>query len=115
MVERKDTRLAARILGRGSSWRECDCVAQAEQDRLQRHVEIEVPRGALLGQLNLTEQVQQRIGVGLFRVGLQRREIVKVEYLVPISSDLKQDEVADPSSQPGKGFLRTVGFRNRFG
>ena len=62
-------RLAARILGRSSSWRECERVAQAEQDHFQRHVEIEVPRGALLGHLNLTEQVQQRIGVGLLCVG----------------------------------------------
>ncbi len=73
-----------------------------------------MPRGALLGQLNLTEQVQQRIGVGLLCIGFKRREIVKVEYLVAISSDLNQDEVADPASEPGEYVLRAVGFRNRF-
>jgi hypothetical protein len=50
--------MSDRLLGRGSSWRECERVAQAEQDHFQRHVEVEVPRGALLGHLNLTEQVQ---------------------------------------------------------
>jgi hypothetical protein len=56
MVERKDTRLAARILGRGSSWRDCDRFAQAEQDHFQSHMEIEVACGALLGHFNLAEQ-----------------------------------------------------------
>ena len=44
------------------------CFAQAEQDRFQRHVEVEVPRGLLFGQFNLTEQVQERIDVGPLRV-----------------------------------------------
>lgn len=73
-----------------------------------------MPRGALLGLLNFAEQAQQRIGVGLLRVSFERREIVKVEYLVAISSDLNQDEVADPASEPGEYVLRAVGFRNGF-
>ena len=71
-------------------------------------------RGALLGHLNLTEQAQERIGVGLLCIRFKRGEIVKVEYLVAISSDLNQDEVADPASQPGEYVLRAVGFRNGF-
>ena len=73
-----------------------------------------MPRRALLSQLNLTEQVQQRIGIGLSRVRFERREVIEVEYLVTISFDLNQDEVPDPPSQPGKHVLRTVGLRNRF-
>lgn len=71
-------------------------------------------RGALLGHLNFTEQVQQQIGVGLLRVGFECREIIKVEQLVAVSSDLNQDEVADPAGQPGEYVLGAVGFRNRF-
>lgn len=33
-------------------------IAQAEQDHFQRHVEVEVPSGSLLGQFNFTEQLQ---------------------------------------------------------
>ena len=60
------------------------------------------------------EQVQQRIGVGLLGVGFQRRELVEVEELIPISSDLNQDQITDPSSQPGEHFFSTVRLGNAF-
>ena len=73
-----------------------------------------MPRGALLGHFNLTEQVQQRIGIGLLRISFERREVIKVEYLVAVSFDLNQDEVANPTSQPGEHVLCAIGLRNRF-
>ncbi len=102
------------MLGKTASRCKCERIAQAEQNYFQRHVEIEVPRGALLGHFNLTEQVQQRIGVGLLRISFERCEVVKVEQLIPVSSDLKQDQVANPTSQPGEHVLCAVGLRNRF-
>ncbi len=53
----EQNRLVERMLDRGAGRRECERFAQAEQNHFQRHVEIEVPRGALLGHFNLTEQV----------------------------------------------------------